>query len=68
MKIVFAATIMAVMLHLTKGDPQSWIDVSIWQRVGKLFVLIALGGLVYFASLLLVGIRPKNMLMKATIQ
>ena len=51
-----------VLAHFTVGLPwQSW---SAHERVGWLMVSIALGGVVYFASLGIFGLRPRHLALK----
>jgi len=49
----------AVVLWLT-GSLDAWLEASMLSRVGDLFLAIAVGGLVYGLSLLLMGLRPRH--------
>ena len=58
-KIIFANEIMALFLYVCI-DGDQWFDWTAFDRAFNLAFWIALGGLVYAISLLLIGIRPKN--------
>ncbi len=62
-KIIFANEVMALFLYVGV-DTEQWFDWSAFDRVINLGLWIVLGGMVYAASLLLVGIRPANLLAK----
>ncbi len=59
-KLFIALSVMAVILYFAMGDASAWLDFSLLKRLLYLSILVALGGLSYFASLLLLGFRPKD--------
>lgn len=62
-KIIFANEIMALFLYVGI-DSKQWFEWTAFDRAFNLALWIALGGLVYAVSLLLTGIRPKDLLSK----
>jgi putative peptidoglycan lipid II flippase len=62
-KVIFANEIMALFLYLCV-DTQQWFVWSAFERVLNLSLWIALGGLIYAVSLLLVGVKPRNVFSK----
>ncbi len=59
-KITFAVTLMGLTVWWL-GSGELWFNLTVWSRVGKLSLLIALGGAVYFGCLLLVGLNPRTL-------
>ena len=62
-KIIFANEIMALFLYVCI-DSKQWFEWTAFDRAFNLALWIALGGLVYAVSLLLTGIKPKELLTK----
>jgi len=62
-KIIFANEIMALFLYVCI-DITQWIDWTAFDRAFNLALWIVLGGFVYAVSLLLIGIRPKDLFSK----
>ncbi|MCK5121064.1 MAG: murein biosynthesis integral membrane protein MurJ [Methylococcales bacterium] len=62
-KIVFANEVMALFLYVGV-DSKQWFDWSAFERIISLGMWIVLGALVYVLSLLLVGVRPANLMSK----
>ncbi len=63
-KIIFAVSTMGLVLWLVMGDDNSWFVLAVWGRIGKLSLLIALGGAVYFGCLWMAGINLKTVWVK----
>ena len=61
LKIVVAVSIMAVLLYSTAPVLETWLQWDVYHRAGNLLLWIGTGALVYFISLILLGIRPKQM-------
>ena len=61
LKIVVAVSIMAVLLYSTAPVLETWLQWDVYHRAGNLLLWIGAGALVYFISLILLGIRPKQM-------
>lgn len=53
-------------IHLvaTNWVQGTWVDSPVWQRVGSLLGLVALGGVVYGLVMVLLGVQPKHLLEK----
>jgi len=62
-KIIFANEIMALFLYCFV-DAEQWFQWAAFDRAINLALWVCLGGLVYALSLLLVGVRPKNIFHK----
>jgi len=54
------ASLLIALLWLTP-DSNAWIGWDVWQRFSQLFILIAAAIVVYFASLMMVGINVKSL-------
>ncbi len=54
------ASLLIALLWLTP-ESNAWIDWDVWQRFSQLFILIAAAIVVYFASLMMVGINVKSL-------
>lgn len=63
-RIGLAVAAMCVCLNLLNQADIAWFEQSLWQRVNRLGILVAAGITSYFASLLLLGIRPHQLLLK----
>jgi putative peptidoglycan lipid II flippase len=59
-KLLLALVFMGVVLHFAMGQPAEWLQFSLLKRLAYLTGLVALGGISYFAALLLMGFRPKD--------
>ncbi len=55
-----ASVAMGVMLYLLGGGLDSWVVAGLWDKVWRLLMLIVSGAAVYFAVLLLLGIRLRH--------
>jgi putative peptidoglycan lipid II flippase len=59
-KLVAALSVMTVVLYFAMGDASDWLHFGLMKRLLYIGGLIVLGGLSYFATLLLLGFRPKD--------
>ena len=62
-KIIFANEIMALFLYVGV-DSKQWFEWAAMDKALNLALWVVLGGLVYAISLLMIGIRPKNLFSK----
>ena len=60
MRLVFSVTVMAVLLVLTVPDVDRWLEADVWWRVTRISVLVFAGLGVFFALLVLLGLRLKE--------
>ena len=58
-RILVATAMMTGVLLWLKSAPDFWLDASVWVRAWSLALLIAVGGVTYLGTLLIVGVRPK---------
>jgi putative peptidoglycan lipid II flippase len=63
LKVGTGSLIMAVVLYWCAGSIDLWINATVWERVSRLSLCVALGAVVYFAVLFAFGIRPKHLLL-----
>ena len=61
LKVVFATVVMCVSIWWFIGDPQWWLEISIWSRILRLGFLISLAGMSYIVLLVITGINPVSM-------
>ncbi len=62
-KIIFANEIMAIFLYVYV-DSKLWLAWSAMDKALNLAMWVLLGGLVYFVSLLFIGLKPRQLLSK----
>ncbi|NND82863.1 MAG: murein biosynthesis integral membrane protein MurJ [Gammaproteobacteria bacterium] len=55
---------MCVALQLLNQADVLWFEQDVWQRVRRLSVMVMAGAAAYFAGLLLLGIRPQQLLLQ----
>ncbi len=60
-KIIFSVTLMGLVLWWFMGGIGSWFELAVWGRIGRLSLIIALGGAIYFGSLMALGLNPKTL-------
>ena len=65
LRIGVASALMALVLGWGAGDMPGWIALSVLGRVGQLGLWIIVGVLVYIASMLILGARPKDFLLRS---
>lgn len=61
LKVFLGSGFMGAILWWFMGDGNAWLEISVWSRALKLSMLLLLGVVVYFGSLFLMGIKPKNL-------
>jgi len=59
-KLSVALAVMGAVLYFAMGDAAMWLGFSLLKRLIYITGLVALGGLSYFATLLLLGFRPRD--------
>ncbi|WP_447529934.1 murein biosynthesis integral membrane protein MurJ [Vreelandella sp. TE19] len=59
-QLIGGSALMGTALYLVTPPWQEWLDVGLWQRIGWVFGLIALGGGLYFAWLGAWGLRLRH--------
>ncbi len=60
MKLLLALGVMTVVLYFAMGDASAWLNFNLMKRLIYLSALVVLGGLSYFATLFVLGFRPKD--------
>jgi len=63
MRVALAVSAMSLSLMYLNPPPEIWHAWSLAQRIGQLVLLVGTGVVSYFALLLLLGIRPKQLLL-----
>lgn len=59
-KLFIALSVMAVVLYFAKGDSELWLQFHILKRLVYITALVVLGAVSYFATLLLLGFKPRD--------
>ena len=59
-KLALALLAMSAALWWAMGEDAAWLHAAAWWRIGRLSMLVALGVAIYFGSLWLLGIRPRQ--------
>jgi putative peptidoglycan lipid II flippase len=59
-KIVVAGGVLAGILAMLAGPASTWLQAGLTERVVRLALVMAAGGVGYFGALWLLGFRPKN--------
>lgn len=59
-KLLAALLVMAAVLYFAMGDASSWLTFSLIKRLVYISALVALGGVSYFATLMLLGFKPRD--------
>lgn len=59
-KLILALSVMAAILYFSMGDASAWLNFSLIKRLIYISGLVVLGGLTYFATLFLLGFRPRD--------
>ena len=60
LKLFVALLVMAAVLYFAMGDASSWLAFSLIKRLVYISGLVTLGGVSYFATLMLLGFRPRD--------
>jgi putative peptidoglycan lipid II flippase len=66
LKIALATAVMLAFLIWYAPEDAIWTDWQLFERVSRLAVLVIGGGLSYLLALLVLGIRPRQLLLKPT--
>lgn len=59
-KLLVALAVMGVVLYWAMGDADAWLGFHLMKRLTYLSVLVVLGGVSYFMTLMLLGFRPRD--------
>ena len=59
-KIVVAGGVLAGVLAMLVGPSSTWLQAGLTERIGRLALVMAAGGVAYFGALWLLGFRPKD--------
>ncbi len=59
-KLSLALVVMGAVLYFAMGDVSAWLQFGLLKRLAYLSSLVVLGGLSYFATLYLLGFRPRD--------
>lgn len=59
-KLLIALSVMGGVLYVAMGDADAWLRFGIMERLTYLTGLVVLGAVSYFATLLLMGFRPRD--------
>ncbi|MDO9204943.1 murein biosynthesis integral membrane protein MurJ [Methylotenera sp.] len=60
LKLAVGLSVMGVTLFYAMGDTNAWLHFSLIKRLLYVFGLVTLGGVSYFATLMLLGFRPRD--------
>lgn len=63
LRVGFSVAVMSACLLFLNKEPEFWYDLSLLGRVWELSVLVTVGGVSYFATLLITGLRPSQLLL-----
>ncbi|MBX2848031.1 MAG: murein biosynthesis integral membrane protein MurJ [Acidiferrobacterales bacterium] len=63
-RIMVAVGLMSGCLLLLNQPAEAWFAQDLWQRIGRLLVMVTAGVVSYFAILMILGIRPQQLLLK----
>lgn len=64
LKVFIAIVVMAVCLVSLNVSDHVWYQADLWQRVSRVVVMVTVGAGSYFVTLLLLGIRPKQLVLR----
>jgi putative peptidoglycan lipid II flippase len=57
---MLALIVMGVVLYVAMGNSADWLALGLVKRLTYLTALVLLGAVVYFATLYLIGFRPRD--------
>jgi putative peptidoglycan lipid II flippase len=60
LKLFAALSVMGVTLYFAMGDTSAWLTFGLMKRLLYITGLVILGGVSYFASLMLLGFKPRD--------
>ncbi|HHI91950.1 MAG TPA: murein biosynthesis integral membrane protein MurJ [Gammaproteobacteria bacterium] len=61
-RVSVASLLMFAVLVWGMGDLSGWLQWGLWQRIGQLVLWIGVGGAVYFVSLLVMGVKVRELM------
>ncbi|MDB4511826.1 murein biosynthesis integral membrane protein MurJ [Arenicella sp.] len=67
-RVAVAVILMCVCLNMLDQSADAWYQQGLWARVGHLTLMVACAALTYFVSLVVLGVRPQQMLFKPVIK
>jgi putative peptidoglycan lipid II flippase len=56
-KVLVALGVLSAVLYTLSGPAAAWLEAGLWQRVGRLAIIMVAGAAAYFATLFLLGFR-----------
>jgi putative peptidoglycan lipid II flippase len=60
LKLIAALSVMGITLYFAMGDTSAWLHYGLLKRLIYISGLVALGGVSYFATLMLMGFKPRD--------
>ena len=67
LKLSFALVVMGAVLYFAMGNVSAWLQFGLLKRLSYITCLVVLGALSYFATLFLLGFRPRNYIRRVKI-
>jgi len=67
LRVAISVAAMSLCLIYLDQPAQVWFEQGLWQRVVWLSLMVGAGATAYFATLLILGVRPQQLLLKPTI-
>ncbi len=64
LQLVVATAAMGAVVYWGAGEPDTWLNAGKWLRIGRLLLWVSVGAGVYGLMLLILGVRPKSLVMK----
>lgn len=65
-KLLAALSVMGITLYFAMGDTGAWLHYGLMKRLIYISGLVALGGVSYFATLMLLGFKPRDYIRRVT--
>lgn len=59
-KLIVALVVMGTVLYFAMGDTNTWLEFGLIKRLVYTSVLVIVGGVSYFATLMLLGFKPRD--------
>ncbi len=59
-RLLVALGVLALVLYFAAGSAESWLNATLWSRVGRLALAVAGGAVSYFGTLYLLGFRLRD--------
>ena len=63
-RVFFASVVMGAVLYWGAGDVDNWLQASGWQRAYRLSIWVVTGAAVYLLTVLVIGVRLAQLLLK----